>query len=53
MISVKCRIHNQEFRLPSTEEELISGRFHDDVEHLQVHHEKNPNCKLWGDFDEK
>jgi len=53
MQKVKCRLHDLELKLPTTEDEFTSGHLHGEIERLQDHHEKNPNCKFMGDFDEQ
>ena len=46
MIVVKCPTHDQEYRLPTTQEEFLSGKFHDQVELCQAHIEVSPDCKF-------
>lgn len=43
---IRCPIHEIEFQLPSTENELGSGSFHTQIECLCEHHEKYPECKF-------
>ncbi len=50
---VRCIIHNQKFKLPSTEGEFISGSLHDEVVKCQSHLHENPNCNLTGDLNDK
>ena len=34
---VRCIVHDLVFRLPITDEELVSGNLHDEVERCQSH----------------
>lgn len=43
---IKCQIHFEEFRLPTTEEEFVSGNLHGQIEHLSEHHERFPKCRF-------
>jgi len=43
---VRCSVHDLEFRLPTMEEEFITGKLHDEVERCQCHVEENKECKL-------
>jgi len=43
---VKCLLHDLEFRLPTSEDDFISGRFHDEVERCQSHIEGSSDCKF-------
>ncbi len=46
MKSVQCLDHNIEFQLPSTEEEFLSGVFHEEVEAISEHHQRCPKCRF-------
>ena len=46
MLQVKCKQHDVEFQLPSTEEEFLLGSLHEQVECLSEHSEKYPKCKF-------
>ncbi len=43
---VKCTKHKIEFQLPTTEEEFLSGKLHDETIRIQLHSEDYPQCKL-------
>jgi len=43
---VKCSTHNTEFRLPSTDDEFLSGKLHSDVERISDHHQQFSVCKF-------
>jgi len=49
----KCLSHNLEFQLPTSEDEFVSGKLHDEVEKCQSHLLENPSCKLLGDKNER
>jgi len=50
---VRCTVHNLEFKLPSSEEEFVSGELHSEVENCQDHILNNPSCKLVGELNER
>lgn len=50
---VRCLLHDLEFKLPSTEEEFVSGVLHSEVESCQDHILQNPSCKLVGESSER
>ncbi len=43
---VRCVKHSIEFQLPTTEEEFLSGKLHDEVLRIQLHNEDYPQCKM-------
>jgi len=43
---VKCLVHGIKFRLPVTEMEFLTGKWHDQVELCVKHHEEFPDCKF-------
>lgn len=43
---VKCNKHKVEFAIPTTDEEFVSGQWHEDVMYIQTHIENFPQCKL-------
>lgn len=43
---VKCILHKQEFAIPTTDEEFISGKWHEDIVRIQTHIEEFPQCKM-------
>lgn len=45
MYSVKCS-HNEKFSLPENDEELFSGKLHEEVIRIQSHIDDYPECKL-------
>ena len=49
MFLIRCNIHNVNYRLPETNEEFLSGKFHDDVIGIQDHIEQFPNCVFSGE----
>ena len=49
MKQVICQKHKIQFQSPSTDEELLSGQFHDEIESLSEHAERYPNCRFWED----
>ena len=46
MRTVQCNSHQVLFRLPTSDEEFISGSFHKDVERIQIHVLENIDCKI-------
>ena len=46
MQKVRCVIHEDEFVLPTKDNEYYSGKFHDDVESLCKHREIHGICKF-------
>ena len=43
---VQCTKHKIEFQLPTTEEEFLSGKLHNEVMDIQLHSEDYPKCKM-------
>ncbi len=43
---VRCVKHSIEFQLPTTEEEFLLGKLHDEVLRIQSHNEDYPQCKM-------
>ena len=44
MRKIRCVGHGIEFQIPTTEEEFLSGKLHEDVIHIQKHIEDFPQC---------
>ena len=42
---IQCKIHEFKLTLPTTDEELFAGKYHDHVEQLSEHHDKF-HCKF-------
>lgn len=40
----KCNIHSTVILIPSTENEFLLGKYHQDVEKCCDHYEKFPDC---------
>jgi hypothetical protein len=51
--TVKCSIHNVEFTLPTTEEDLLSGKYHNEIMQIHLHNEEYPDCKMVGKVKDK
>ncbi len=45
MISMKCS-HNEKFSLPENDEELFSGKSHEEIIRIQSHINDYPDCRL-------
>jgi len=45
MKKVQCKIHKIEFQLPTTEDEFLSCRFHDQIEAIWEH-AGNSKCRF-------
>lgn len=43
---VKCTLHDDEFSLPTENEEYYSGKYHDNIESLCKHREIHGNCRF-------
>ncbi len=43
---LRCNRHKEEFIIPETSEEYVSGTFHEGVKRIQTHHERYPGCKM-------
>lgn len=46
MKEIACKNHSLQLTIPTTEDEFRSGKYHQDVEHCQAHHEEYPECKF-------
>ena len=46
MKKIMCVKHKIEFQLPTTEEEFLSGKLHDETIRIQEHSEDFPQCKM-------
>ncbi len=46
MKKIRCIVHSIEFQLPTTEEEFLLGKLHDEVLRIQLHNEDYPQCKM-------
>jgi hypothetical protein len=46
MKKIICIEHRIEFQLPTTEEEFLSGKLHNDIRQIQLHSEEFPQCKM-------
>lgn len=40
----KCNIHDITVEIPNTDDEFLSGKYHQDIERCYNHHEEFPNC---------
>jgi len=43
---IECKNHEKRFSIPSEKSEYLSGRFHEEIQRLNFHHQENPNCKF-------
>jgi hypothetical protein len=48
MQTIQCKKHKSKFQLPTTEDELLSGMLHDEIEYLCEHRERYPKCRFQG-----
>ncbi len=46
MKKIRCIVHSIEFQLPTTEEEFLLGKLHDEVLRIQSHIEDYPQCEM-------
>jgi len=44
MLTIKCITHNVNYRIPQTNEEFLSGDYHNDVISVQDHIDEFPDC---------
>ena len=43
---MKCTIHDIEFHIPTTEEEFLSGKLHNEIVGIQTHIENFIQCEM-------
>ena len=48
MRTIQCKKHGEKFTIPTKESEFLSGKYHQNIEQCQLHHELHPICR----FDE-
>jgi len=46
MKKFKCNIHGIVAQIPTTDDEFLHGKFHQDVEKCHNHHEEFPKCRF-------
>lgn len=46
MKKIICIEHSIEFQLPTTEEEFLSGKLHEEIIRIQSHIGDYPDCRL-------
>ena len=51
MKKFKCNAHSITVLIPSTDDEFLLGKYHQDVEKCHNHHEKFPDC-VFSEFEE-
>jgi len=46
MQQIACKKHSLLLTIPITNEEFLSGKYHQDIERCQLHHKQYPECRF-------
>ena len=46
MEKFKCKIHTIIILIPSTDDEFLRGKYHDNIVKCHKHHEEFPHCRF-------
>jgi len=47
MQKIVCYVHRLEINIPTSNEEFLLGKMHDNICQLQLHHKEFPYCKFF------